>query len=999
VTKKSFGNGAAWVRMTVAAIIGATTVGYFAPVLAAESEDTQLDEVQVTGTRIKRASDFDTANPTTVVDADYFENLGIVNVGDAVKSLPSNVSTFSPTATGNSNFFAGSTIANLRGLNPFFGSRTLTLVNGRRHVPTNQGDGVDLNFIPSVLIERVDVVTGGASAAYGSGAISGVNNIYLNRNLQGVKLDVDYGQSVHNDAKDRHVGAAFGSSFADDRGHFVLGYERQDSDALGCIKVRDWCAEGRGFRQNERNTTPNLSDNQTTFVRDSNLRASQISYNTVFQNFGAPFGAPTLQSNAAGTGTIPFNAGTGANGSPFNIVVGGDGRSIYEYTNLRAPVKRDVAMGSLKFALTESLQLTAEASWGQVNTLNRNGQLDARFQSVAADNAYLRGNPGLIAAQAQFALFPGGPAFINKDWTSQLDTFSEFDTELKRISVGLDGRFGDSTWTWDTYYQYGKSSRTQLVNDNVHLNAYNLAVDSIIDPRPTSATFGRPICRSDIAGVPFGFVADPRIANDCKPVNPFGTSGLTPEGRAYAWGFLHEATDITQQVVAFNTTGRILEGYAGDIQGAVGVEFRTEKGSNVGSQNGAPDYVRTDYLIQYGESFGGKVDVIETYAELDLPILRDQALAKRLEFNLAGRYSNYKNKGTFGPGAGISRDHSLVTWKASSFWDPVDGVRVRGTRSRDSRAANFRELYYGQQIKSGGLFGFCGAFFSFIDPCDWSLEGNVDVKPEKADTSTIGLVFTPKEIAPGLEFAADYFHIKITDAIQQANIFRVLNGCQISNIPEFCALLTPDVPGVFTYNPATGTGIKTVRALAFNGSGYKYRGIDFSGAYKWALTDSSTINFRLLATRMLEQSYQPTPSDPVINIVGQTGASNNFLNDNQPSARWLANFSSTYQHGNASLTMNVRYVASGVIDYLPTAEDSLNDNTVPSYTVFALNGSYKFRDLGKVKSLQVWAGVDNVFDKDPPFAAGSGNGTGGTNPIFFDTIGRAFKLGIRAELF
>ena len=146
---------------------------------------------------------------------DYFKNLGIVNVGDAIKQLPSNVSNNSPTTTGNANFFAGSTIANLRGLNPFFGSRTLNLVNGRRFVPTNQGDGVDLNFIPSILIERMDVVTGGASAAYGSGAISGVNNVFLNRRLEGGKVEADYGQSRRRDAQDATSPAPLAPAFAE----------------------------------------------------------------------------------------------------------------------------------------------------------------------------------------------------------------------------------------------------------------------------------------------------------------------------------------------------------------------------------------------------------------------------------------------------------------------------------------------------------------------------------------------------------------------------------------------------------------------------------------------------------------------------------------------------------------------------------------------------------------------------------------------------------------
>src|SRR6516162_7834905 len=192
---------------------------------SAQPPPQNLEEITVTGSRIRRTTDFDTSNPVTVVDDQFMRNLGLVNLGDAISQLPSNVSSFRPETTGNSNFFTGSTIANLRGLNPFFGSRTLTLVDTRRFVPTNQGDGVDLNFIPSILIDHVDSVTGGASAAYGSGAISGVENIFLNRKLDGGNVDVDTFQTTHGDGTDHHAGVAYGTRLLNDRANFVIGYE------------------------------------------------------------------------------------------------------------------------------------------------------------------------------------------------------------------------------------------------------------------------------------------------------------------------------------------------------------------------------------------------------------------------------------------------------------------------------------------------------------------------------------------------------------------------------------------------------------------------------------------------------------------------------------------------------------------------------------------------------------------------------------------------------
>ena len=1001
--------GSLAVRAAIASLLGTAVLAGFAPApaFAAEEDANSLEEVQITGSRIRRTTDFDTANPTTVIDSDYFKNLGIVNVGDAIRQLPSNVSNNSPTTTGNANFFAGSTIANLRGLNPFFGSRTLNLVNGRRHVPTNQGDGVDLNFIPTVLIQRVDVVTGGASAAYGSGAISGVNNVFLNTTLQGGLVNMDFGTSAEGDADDRHVAAAFGSSFANERGNFVLGVEWQSSDALECNEVRDWCARAPGFIQNPAATANGGTNaNAPNFILANNVRNAQLSTAGVFQNFGAPFGAPTLGVNAAGTGTIPFNVGTGATGNPFNAVVGGDGRSAYEYTNLRAPVDRRVGMAALKFALTDTVNLTAEASYGLVETTNITGALDANFTAIQPDNAFL--TPALRAAQAQYALFPGGFGFFNKDWTAQVNSFSAFETKVSRFALGLDGRFGDSSWTWDTYYQFGQTDRSQLVNDNRHLNRYNFAVDSIIGPN------GQPICRVT-QQIATGSPLAPRpgtalynLAQGCVPLNPFGTGPINAGAKDYSFGYLDERLNYKQQVLSFNTSGDLWEGFgAGVVKAAAGFEYRLEKGQNLGLQGGRPDFIRTDYLIQYGESFAGDVDVYEAYGELDMPLLKDRALAKNLDLNVAARYSRYENQGGFGT-TRESRSNDLVTWKAAMTWDPVDWLKVRATQSRDARAANFRELYYGQKIQAGGIFGFCGPVGSNqVDACNWSLEGNTALTPEKSDTTTVGLVFTPVNLVDGLQFAVDYFRIEIKEAIQQANVRRVLDGCQVSNIAEFCNLLQLDGT-TYTFGGRTYQGIENLRALAFNGSGYLYRGIDFTGSYRWDLP-ASTLNFRLIATRMLEQSFQPTPGQPFVDIVGQTGTANAFLSDNQPSAEWLANLSATWVKGNLAVTGQMRYVSSGVQNYLGATPGSpnynnptftrLDNNSVPSYEVFGLNASYTFQDVGVAKTLRTWVSIDNLFDKDPPVATGTGFGgaaNGGTNPVFFDTIGRYFRLGVSA---
>ena len=858
--------------------------------------------------------------------------------------MPSNVSSFRPETTGNSNFFTGSTIANLRGLNPFFGSRTLTLINTRRFVPTNQGDGVDLNFIPSILIDHVDSVTGGASAAYGSGAISGVENIFLNRKLDGGHVDVDTFQTTHSDGADHHAGVAYGTKLLNDRANFVIGYEYEKSDAVHCLD-RDWCSNGVGFITG--------GPGQPSNVLASNVRVNQTSYAGVFNNFA---GGPTaLQANAEGTGLVPFNVGQGANTVPFNNVVGGDGVSIYQYSNLTAPVDRNVATGLFTYNLTDRTTMNIDVSWGKVDTTNITGALNDNLDTIHPDNAYVLLNPGL-----QAAVDPVFGGSLNKDWTSQLDSETRVTTDVKRIAIGFDGAFGDSSWTWDTYYQYGNTDREQLVADNRHLNAYLMALDSVLGPD------GQPECRVTRDGfaaaalvTPAYAFSDPRIANGCVPLNPFGTGAISQAAHDYSFGFLDEKLDYTQQVAAFDASGDIWQGMgAGPFQLAAGVEYRTELGHNIGSQDGAPDYVRTDYLIQYGESFSGKVDVTEAFAELNTPLLRDKPGASRLEFNTAIRESNYDNQGLEGT-SGESRSHSFTTWKVSGIYDPVDWFRFRSTRSHDMRAANFRERLLRSAHPRGRIVRLLRSG-EHVPSRSVRLEPRGQRRPEARASrhDDVRHRVHAGQLREGTPVRRRRVRHQDHDAIQQANIRRVLDGCQISHLPEFCALIVPDVPGQFQYDPTSNSGVASIRALAFNGSAYTYKGIDLTGNYRLTFGSGSALNFRLLATHMTEQKFQPTPGQPFVDVVGQTGTSNSFLSDYQPTADWIANFATTYSRNRASITGQVRYVSAGVMNYygitpgdpgyataaLPLV--TMSNNEVPAYSVFNLTGSYDFKLRG-----------------------------------------------------
>jgi iron complex outermembrane receptor protein len=943
-----------------------------APAAGGGGSSLDLEEITVTGSRIKRATDFETPNPTTVVDQSYLNNLGITNMGDALTQLPANISTFSPATTGNSSFFAGSIIPNLRGLNPYFGSRTLGMVDGQRFVPTNQGDGLDLNFIPSILVDHMDTVTGGGSAAYGSGAIAGVVNFIMNRKLEGGKVDVDYGESEDKDAQDKHLGVAYGLSLFGGRGHLVLGGEFEDTGNAHCL-TRDWCQQGNGF----------LGVGPNNYL-SSNLRGNQISPTGVFYNGTSP---TTYAANSTGTGLQPWNSGQTAGLFPQAAnTVGGDGRSPNTWTNLIAPVNRDVVEELFTLALTDKINMKVDGSYGKVETTNITAPVASTAIPIAPTNAYL--TPGLLPAVGA----TGG--LLDKDWDEQVNSQTTVNTTVKRIVLDLNGQFGNSSWTWDAYYEYGHTYRTQLVQDNPHLVAMQLALNSVL-------VNGVPECASTANGVPPGVNAT--IAAGCVPINPFGNQPLSAAQKAYAFGNLIENLTYEQNVVNADATGNLFDGIgAGPWAGALGGEYRTEKGNNIDNP-GVPTPIATDYLIQYGASFAGKVAVEEGFAELSTPLLKDVPFAKQLDLDIAVRESRYDNTGLAGT-TGQEATHDMTTFKIAGNWAPTDWFRFRGSQSRDARAANFRELYYKQIIGAGGLFGYCGPANTFTQPCQWTLTGNTNLRPEQSDTTTIGFVFEPKDWVSGFTFAADYFRIKINNAILQANPTSVLQGCQVQHIASYCEQLTPVTPGDYT-------NISALSATATNGSGYEYKGVDFTASYLWEMGGGNRLATRLLATYMADQLYQPNPGSQFVNVVGQVGQGNSFLADFQSQAKWVGNLTSTFTTGPFDITGQMRFISGGVMNYngfpigatLPAppapAGFNMSYNQVPSYFLFNLTGAYRLPAWGSANA-QIYGVINNVGNKQPPIAAGVGafganNNFGGTNAAFYDTIGRAYKIGVR----
>jgi iron complex outermembrane recepter protein len=1114
---------------------------------SSSQQTAQLQEVTVTGSRIKLPATYTSPTPTTVIDSQTMQSMGIVNVGQALNLTPSNVSTFTPTAAPASAFYTGAYIPDLRGLNGFFSSRTLTLIDGQRVVPTNTSDSFDLNFIPQVLVERIDTVTGGASAAYGSGAVAGVVNIILNRQLNGGKLDADIYDTHYNDAREQHVAFAFGHGLFNDRFHFVVGGEYSKQDPAFCMASgRPWCTANYGPYTTSYHVGPAGSSTGLESL-GSNIRTNGISETgvlgaaelnpTSYSYASTTPGSPLYQATTDGLNLAPYEGNDALYGG-MNSAPGGQGNPANLYTPLLAPVTRGVITALLTTRITDSITMDVDLNWGKVQVNTPDAVDNTTGTVLGLDNAYL-------PAGASAALDPTNGYYLGKDWNSQIPNSEYSNTTLKRAAVTLNGGIGDSSWTWNGYWEYGLVDNTEGEPTDFHADESSMALDSVVgaNGQPecritqaladnpgnldgafqqllgeaglftpgagaypaglfsypsyleavglSGAAFGTPVPADPLTGLSL-LQQEALLAQNCVPLDPFGKQQLTSNAIDYVTGNLSLNLRQTQTVLALNTTGNFWHGIgAGPFSMAVGYEWRQEIVHNQfsdcppGAMSASAYQLciaqTTDYTVQFGDPYGGDLTDNEAYLEFNFPLLKNKPWARNLDIDIAGRESSYQNTALYAVGipSGSSNTVSFPTWKVSLNYTPIEGIRFRATESRDTRAPDPRDLYYSQIFVAGSLFGSCGAFDNPFQstPCNINLIGNVNLRPESANTTTFGVVFTPPQL-PGLEFSADWYHIHLVNGINGGNFGTIEAQCategqctgvtfnpyyynaagspcasgQPAGAPGFPGSSGVACSGSLTTGAAafqTGgvANIANVNAPAYNGAFYDTRGMDFSLNYVWALPDGSTIAVRSLATWVGEQVYQNYAGGPIYNLAGQTGNNSSLfgLGDYQNDPRWRGNIAITWSKGPWSVTPNLTWIGEGSLNNqgLACSEAALNNssnpcnwvyngfavtgltpsqtaqeaymkalgytilpmgvaNRVPAYFLTGLNVTYTFANV--LQGLQLYTQVDNLFNKAPPMAASSattGGGFGGTayttNPVFFDTLGQAFRVGFRLK--
>jgi len=959
----------------------------------AEAETRENDEmIVITGSRIKR-NGFEQEVPATVISAEQIARLGQVNIGEVLTAIPQNTAFQSDTNAGpgvgsraSSNI--GATYANLRGLNPFYGTRTLTLVDSRRFVPTSDSGAVDVNLIPSTLISRVETVTGGASAAYGSDAIAGVVNIILDRKFSGIKGQIDAGITDRGDGRTFHAALAGGTGFAGGRGHIVLSGEYQDNEIVGgCSRVRDWCAESWDVFLNSnvivdgvpsgfnRPGTPTYG--QPNYILGPNSKLAYMSTNSVIRN-AAPASpeARNMQWNDAGTALVPFDPGLYSQASALGPRMGGDGPSVYDEAALRTPIERFAFFGAASYDLTDSLHATLEASYGERKATSIGITAGpASTYIFQPDNAFL--------TPAVQALVGSNPFTVGTDLDNQIRSLNSAKAQTFRIVAGLNGDIGIGNWTWDIYYQYGKNKRHQSLS-NVRINSFfQYAIDAVIDPDT-----GNIVCRQVLLGNP--------DADGCVPINIFGAHNVTGEAAAYSYRTAIEDFSYDQHVAAATLQGNLFDGIgAGPFAAAFGAEYRADTGDV--THGDVPYY--NQYQSSFGLDYSGKLRVVEGFLELNAPLLRDVPLGRLLEINGAVRHT--RTKSTDGE-TGDSKSIGMTSWKISGVYEPVDFLRFRATRSRDIRAAGFRELFE-KQIPTDPTTtrGRVNNPFNgnAADSTPILSGGNFALTPEKADTWTAGVVVSPLR---NLRFSVDWYQIRINDAVTTPAGQQLVNSC--FDFQAFCDRITfnPNVPG--------NADITFVDARQINVGSFTSRGIDFELDYTATFATDSSLNFRLLGTYLYDLIIRAAPGSTPVNFAGQSGPAAP-LGDFNPSPKWIMNGTLTYNQGPFTGTLQGRYIGPGALNktfigpddsrYDPTLPNSINYNKVPSrfYLTLGLNARVKMD--GDRREMEVFGIVENLLDKDPPVAPGSTasvvQSSYPTNPAFFDTLGRRYRVGVRVR--
>ena len=909
---------------------GAPTVAAPAPRTSAEQRaDSQAedngDEVTVTGSRIERAG-FNQPTPTTVLGDVELRQGARANVAQVLNDQPAFRATVSPTVSvGNTS--SGTAPVDLRGLGT---ARTLTLLNGRRFV----GEG-NLNLIPSGLVQRVEVVTGGASAAYGSGAVSGVVNILLNKELTGLTLGGSGGVSSRGDGARYSLDGTYGLSFADGRGHLLFGAEYVKDRGIPDRNSRPNLGSTSLARVNPTSTT----DLRTFLVQDVNYtNRSRGGY-----VIGGVLNGQTFNQD----GTLRPFQGPNAQG-----VGGADGIGLYDDVYAGTPFQRHNAYARVSYEVVPGATLWIDGTYGRAKSVYPFfPDLLLATQAISATNPFL-----LQQYRQQLAAAGQTSITVGRVFNDIFQNTFNIDRENREGAVGVDGDLGGS-FKYNAWFSYGTVEDEQRVTNSRIAANYTRAINAV-----TNAA-GQIVCAVN---------ADAITTNDapaCAPLNILGSGAASAAALAYVRGVQSQRSLSTLASGGFQIQGDVIPLWAGPLTVALGFEGRLEKLKSVRDPlTATPGYFGFQL---YAQDLRGQFDVREGFAEAALPLINIDRKIK-VDLNGAARYSDYSTSG------------GIWSWKVGGTARLFDALLLRGTRSRDIRSPSIGNLFSTRATNIGLVSDRDNpqgrqAANPLYNPNPTQVftysGGNPLLIPEIGHTTTLGGSFTPGFLR-GFSVSVDYFDIKIDRAITTLTGSNLTLACFNGN-QAACDRVIRDANGTIT----------TVFANAQNIASFKTNGVDIEAAYTLPLSElnggwGGTLRMRALATYVDKLIINDGTT-----AVDRAGAVGNTV---AGIPKWRGTFSATYQDSVVGLDARVRYVDGGLFDNLSAV------TTVNGVTTGIANNRYASRtylDLGaQIKAgdrFTFFSNINNVFDRKPPLST--------AGPVHYDAVGTYFTFGARAK--
>ncbi len=940
------------------------------------SQPDTAEVVVITGSRIQSTS-YSAPTPTTIIGTEQIEKNAQPNIFNTIAQLPSlqgssgtTVNTFS-TSSGQQ----GLSSFSLRGLGTI---RTLTLLDGQRVVGANVTGVPDISLFPQLLVERVDVVTGGASASYGSDAVGGVVNFITDKRFEGFKGNVQGGITTYGDDAQYLLQAAYGTALLGNRLHFEIAGEYDHEDGI----------PAGGFGEN--------APNGRTWYRASTLLNTGITNNGLpqynyrdhaqasgYSKYGLISAGP-LQGTAFDISGHPYPFVYGSNGVPVKdagghvtgcytgFCVGGDRTGdVGIGASLMSGIKRLNGYSRIGYDLDTDNEIYASVNWARVTSNNQpNPGAQKSGLTLSCSNPYVPASVMAACAANGITSFQYGT-----DDAMLPNTHVNTSRRQARLVVGADGKLNiGSGWRYDAYYERGEELSDIRVRNMMLSPRFNNAIQA-------TTLNGQIVCADATAR-----------ANGCQPLDIIGAPPPSPSTLDYLEpaGGPFQHTHQTQDAASLSINGEPFSLWAGPVSIAFGGEYRREYyrvnadpyGNGVTSTNPNTNLYPADPVLStagnnwYAGNYhdgSGKYDVKEGFAETNIPFL-DSASFGKANLNVAGRVTDYSTSGT------------IYTWKIGGTWEtPLDGLRFRAVTSSDVRAPNLSELFAAPVTTT--IPSFTNPFNKTSITILQNAIGNTALVPEVARNIEAGVVLSQPSWLPGFSASLDYYSITLNKGISSLAAADIVNSC-FQGVTQLCS--------AFNLAPASGTPF--VNAQTFNLASIFTEGFDLEASYQFELDDLAVPgHFAVHGLATNVSTFVTNSGIPGLVPVQSAGTNTG----NTP--HWKLLLIESWDTDNFDITLQERWFSDGVIgrQYIVCStgcpvstsnNPTLDNNSMSGALYIDIGGSYNITD-----NVKAYFKVDNLFDHDPTAAPQTNTGLD-TNPALYDMAGRLYRVGVRFSL-